>query len=437
MILGRQIVEGVPVTAVWSSATNAVTALQLLWELMLRFTLGGGQQRFTRFVALASLLGMMLGVAALIVVLSVMNGFALELRQRLLSISPDLVLETGSLPPASLLALSDEIAVHPDVVAVSIMHRGTVLMRRGERNRGIKLTGIPEAGLTQVTPIEEHVIAGGVEAIYEQPFTVILGADAARMLGVGIDDEVEVVLPRLTMTPLGVFPALRSLRVAGIFEVGAQPDAFEGFVSFDTAQRLFASAGSRGVQIRARDRERLEEIRTFIASMSGSYETITDWRSSQGSLFTAIRMEKLTVGVLLTSVILVAAFNLISMLTMSVTEKRSDIAILQVLGLSPQRLLAVFLGHGLILAVAGILAGASLGIWVATSVSELSMWLERTLGWVLFDPAVYYIGGLPSQLLWADVWAVVATALVLSIFASVYPAWRAARIPAAEALNYA
>ncbi|MEK9988244.1 MAG: FtsX-like permease family protein [Halieaceae bacterium] len=411
--------------------------MQLLFELMLRFTLGGGQRRFTRFVALASLLGMMLGVATLIVVLSVMNGFALELRQRLLSIAPDLVLETGPLPQATLLSLSSQVEAHPDVLAASIMHRGTVLMRRGDRNRGIKLTGAPEAGLMRVAPLEEHLIAGGVEAIYEQPFTMILGADAARLLGVGVGDEVEVVLPRLTMTPLGVFPALRSLRVSGIFEVGAQPDAFEGFVSFATAQRLFAAAGRVGIQARARDREQLQEAATFMASLSPGHNSVTDWRDSQGSLFTAIKMEKLTVGVLLTSVILVAAFNLVSMLTMSVTEKRSDIAILQVLGLSSRRLLTVFLGHGLMLATVGIFVGASLGIWLSLSVAELSMWLERTLGWVLFDPSVYYIAGLPSQLVWADVWVVVATALVLSVIASVYPAWRAARIPAAEALNYA
>ena len=410
--------------------------MQLLFELMLRFTLGGGQRRFTRFVALASLLGMMLGVATLIVVLSVMNGFALELRQRLLSIAPDLVLEAGPLPQATLLSLSSQVETHPDVVAASIMHRGTVMMRRGDRNRGIKLTGAPEAGLTRVASLEGHLIAGTVEAIFEQPFTVILGADAARLLGVGVGDEVEVVLPRLTMTPLGVFPALRTLRVSGIFEVGAQPDAFEGFVSFATAQRLFAAAGQVGIQARVRDREQLQEATTFMASLSPGHSSVTDWRDSQGSLFTAIRMEKLTVGVLLTSVILVAAFNLISMLTMSVTEKRSDIAILQVLGLSSHRLLTVFLGHGLMLATVGIFVGASLGIWLSLSVAELSMWLERTLGWVLFDPSVYYIAGLPAQLMWADVRAVVATALVLSVIASVYPAWRAARIPAAEALNY-
>ncbi len=410
--------------------------MQLLWELTLRFTLGGGQRRFTRLVALASLLGMTLGVAVLIVVLSVMNGFAMELRQRLLSIAPDLVMQTGPIPYSSLVALSESVASHPDVMAASAMQQGTVLVRRGARSRGIKLTGVPEAGLRAVTPIDGYLIAGSTESLYQNPFTVILGADVARLLGVGIDDEVEAVLPRLTMTPLGVFPASKMLRVVGLFEVGAQPDAFEGFVSFSTAQRLFAAAGQRGVQARVRDREQLEESKAFLASLGPGAFGVTDWRHRQGSLFTAIRMEKITVGVLLTSVILVAAFNLISMLTMSVTEKRSDIAILQVQGLAPDRLLCVFLGHGLILAMAGILSGAALGVWVALSVSELTVWLEQTLGWVLFDPAVYYIAGLPSQLMWSDVLAVVVTALILSIVASVYPAWRAARVPAAEALNY-
>lgn len=417
-------------------AVPRLNTMRLLWALILRFTLGGGQRRFTRFVALASLLGMMLGVAVLIVVLSVMNGFAAELRQRLLSTAPDLILETGPVSPDSLMELSEQLVAHPDVVAASALHRGTVLARSGARNRGMKLTGAPESGLSTVTPLTEHLVVGSLETLYAEPFTVILGADMARLLGVSVGDQVEVVLPRLTMTPLGVFPVSRKLRVVGLFEVGAQPDALEGFVSFETAQRLFAAAGQRGVQARVRDREQIEGARAFLESVDTQGGRVSDWRDSQGSLFTAIRIEKITVGVLLASVILVAAFNLVSMLTMSVTEKRSDIAILQVLGLSSGRLLAVFLGHGLMLALAGIVTGAALGIWAAVSVADLSIWLEQTLGWVLFDPAVYYIAGLPSLLIWSDVVAVVVTAMVLSIGASVYPAWRAARVPAAEALNY-
>ena len=163
---------------------------------------------------------------------------------------------------------------------------------------------------------------------------------------------------------------------------------------------------------------------------------IRDWRSSQGSLFAAIKMEKITVGILLTSVILVAAFNLISTLTMSVTEKRGDIAILQVLGLPAKKLLMLFLGHGLLLALLGISLGAVAGVALATTISDLSLWVEQAFGLVLFDPAVYYIGGLPSTLLWGDVLAVVAVAFGLSLLASVYPAWRAAQVPPAEVLNY-
>ena len=245
-----------------------------------------------------------------------------------------------------------------------------------------------------------------------------------------------MLLPRLTVSPMGVFPRRRSVRVAGIFAVGAPPDARVVYTSEGTARKLLGSAGERGVQLRLADRNLASLVREDLSAMTPDSPRIEDWRSSQGSLFSAIKMEKITVGVLLTSVILVAAFNLVSTLTMSVTEKRSDIAILQVLGLTTHNLLAIFLGHGLILAVIGIAAGAVLGIGLAVSVSDLSLWVERVSGEVLFDPAVYYIGGLPSVLMWTDVAAVVLVALLLSVAASVYPAWRASRIPPAEALNY-
>ena len=190
------------------------------------------------------------------------------------------------------------------------------------------------------------------------------------------------------------------------------------------------------MQLRLSDRGLAPFVGEDLLAMTPDAPRIEDWRSSQGSLFSAIKMEKITVGVLLTSVILVAAFNLVSTLTMSVTEKRSDIAILQVLGLTTRHLLAIFLGHGLMLAIIGIASGALLGVGLAVSVSDLSLWVERVSGAVLFDPAVYYIGGLPSVLMWSDVVAVVLVALLLSVAASVYPAWRASRIPPAEALNY-
>jgi lipoprotein-releasing system permease protein len=281
-----------------------------------------------------------------------------------------------------------------------------------------------------------HLVSGELDALASQPFSVILGTDLARLLRVAPGDEVEVFLPRLTVSPLGVYPKTRKLTVVGLFSVGAGPDAREAYVSYETARRLLGKSGRRGVQIKLTDRDLAMTDRATFQSLDSAPMILSDWTTSQGSLFAAIKMEKITVGILLTSVILVAAFNLISTLTMSVTEKRGDIAILQVIGLSTRQLLLLFLGHGLLLSVVGIALGAALGIGLAVFISDLSLWFEQAMGIVLFDPAVYYIGGLPSILLWHDVAAVIVTALTLSAVAAVYPAWRASRIPAAEVLNY-
>ena len=410
--------------------------MPLSWNLIFRFTLGGGQRRFTRFVALASLLGMMLGVAALITVLSVMNGFGDELHERLLTVTPDMVLEPTNPSEAALRELLKAATEQSAVVAATPFRQGTALLRHAEQSRGVKVVGAPESGLRDVIDLDSHITFGDLQALEREPFSVILGADLARLLRVRPGDNVNILLPRLTVSPMGVFPKSRSLRVVGTFAVGAPPDAQVAYVAEATARKLLGPSGTQGIQLRLSDRDRVPEVSAAIHPQVEASTQIRDWRSSQGSLFAAIRMEKITVGILLTSVILVAAFNLISTLTMSVTEKRGDIAILQVLGLPAKKLLMLFLGHGLLLALLGISLGAIAGVALATTISDLSLWVEQAFGLVLFDPAVYYIGGLPSTLLWGDVAAVVAVAFVLSLLASVYPAWRAAQVPPAEVLNY-
>ena len=410
--------------------------MPLSWNLIFRFTLGGGQRRFTRFVALASLLGMMLGVAALITVLSVMNGFGDELHQRLLTVTPDMVLEPTNPSEAALRELLKAATEQSAVVAATPFRQGTALLRHAGQSRGVQVVGAPESGLRDVIDLDSHITFGDLQALEREPFSVILGADLARLLRVRPGDNVNILLPRLTVSPMGVFPKSRSLRVVGTFAVGAPPDAQVAYVAEATARKLLGRSGMQGIQLRLSDRDRVPEVSAAIHPQVEASTQIRDWRSSQGSLFAAIRMEKITVGILLTSVILVAAFNLISTLTMSVTEKRGDIAILQVLGLPAKKLLMLFLGHGLLLALLGISLGAIAGVALATTISDLSLWVEQAFGLVLFDPAVYYIGGLPSTLLWGDVLAVVAIAFVLSLLASVYPAWRAAKVPPAEVLNY-
>lgn len=410
--------------------------MPLSWDLIIRFTLGGGQRRFTRFVALASLLGMLLGVAALITVLSVMNGFGGELHQRLLTVTPDMVLEPANPSEAALGDLLTAATEQPAVVAAAPFHQGTALLRHAGESRGAKIVGAPQSGLRDVLDLDSHITFGDLQTLELEPFSVILGADLARLLRVRPGDNVDILLPRLTVSPMGVFPKSRSLRVVGTFAVGAPPDAQVAYVAEATARKLLGPAGTQGVQLRLSDRELVPQVSAAIRPLVGESTKIRDWRSSQGTLFAAIKMEKITVGILLTSVILVAAFNLIATLTMSVTEKRGDIAILQVLGLPAKKLLMLFLGHGLLLALLGISLGAVAGVALATTISDLSLWVEQAFGLVLFDPAVYYIGGLPSTLMWGDVFAVVTVAFVLSLLASVYPAWRAAKVPPAEVLNY-
>ena len=410
--------------------------MPLSLDLIIRFTLGGGQRRFTRFVALASLLGMLLGVAALITVLSVMNGFGGELHQRLLTVTPDMVLEPANPSEAALGDLLTAATQQPAVVAATPFHQGTALLRHAGHSRGVQIVGAPQSGLRDVIDLDSHITFGDLQALELEPFSVILGADLARLLRVRPGDNVDILLPRLTVSPMGVFPKSRSLRVVGTFAVGAPPDAQVAYVAEGTARKLLGSAGTQGIQLRLSDRELVPQVSAAILPLVGESTNVRDWRSSQGSLFAAIKMEKITVGILLTSVILVAAFNLIATLTMSVTEKRGDIAILQVLGLPAKKLLMLFLGHGLLLALLGISLGAVAGVALATTISDLSLWVEQAFGLVLFDPAVYYIDGLPSTLLWGDVLAVVTVAFVLSLLASVYPAWRAAQVPPAEVLNY-
>jgi lipoprotein-releasing system permease protein len=354
----------------------------------------------------------------------------------LLTVTPDMVLEPANPSEAALGDLLTAATEQPAVVAATPFHQGTALLRHAGQSRGVQIVGAPESGLRDVIDLDSHITFGDLQALELEPFSVILGADLARLLRVRPGDNVDILLPRLTVSPMGVFPKSRSLRVVGTFAVGAPPDAQVAYVAEATARKLLGPAGTQGIQLRLSDRELVPQVSAAILPLVGESTKLRDWRSSQGSLFAAIKMEKITVGILLTSVILVAAFNLIATLTMSVTEKRGDIAILQVLGFPAKKLLMLFLGHGLLLALLGISLGAVAGVALATTISDLSLWVEQAFGLVLFDPAVYYIGGLPSTLLWGDVLAVVTVAFVLSVLASVYPAWRAAQVPPAEVLNY-
>ncbi len=279
-------------------------------------------------------------------------------------------------------------------------------------------------------------MAGDLAGLEQTPFTLAIGSGLARQLAVSVGDSIDIVLPTLTVTPLGTLPRTRELRLVAVFEVGSSIDAQQSYVSLETARRLFARPGVDGLQVDLGDAETVGRRSGALRTMLGDDYAISDWRSSQGSLFAAVRMEKIMVGVLLLAVVAVAAFNIVSTLTMSVTEKSRDIAVLRVMGVTSRGILWIFFAHGVLLGLLGIIVGAILGIALSLNISELALLLEKIVGFQLFDPTVYYIGRLPAELEWLDVVVTVVIALSLSALATLYPAWRAANILPTEVLDH-
>ncbi|EAQ97895.1 lipoprotein-releasing ABC transporter permease subunit [Congregibacter litoralis] len=411
--------------------------------LGLRYGFSRQRSRFTALVSMASMLGMMLGVASLITVLSVMNGFAGELRGRILALIPHAYVELlpaqdskkGEESARATEALSSDLLADPRILAIAPFVRETVLFSGPYRQQGAVLTGIDISRQSALTELEDFLRVGRLEDLRED-FTVILGSSMARMLGVVPGDELRIVLPQVSVTPLGLFPRSRLLTVVGLFEVGAQQDSMLAYVSLPTANRLLKTGGTRGLQLRTSDLMTAPTLGAALDPVLQGRGVYRPWSETQGSLFRAIRMEKLTVSILLLGVVLVAAFNVVSTLVMAVTEKRRDIAVLRTMGATPGDISLIFLTQGLALALLGVMAGAAAGSLLSVYVADLVDFFERLFGARIFDPSVYFISRLPSELLWTDVLAVSAAAAMLSVLAAIYPAWRASRIAPAEVLRY-
>ncbi len=402
----------------------------------LRYSFSRKRNRFTSLIAVVSMLGMVIGVASLVTVLSVMNGFAGELRGRILSLVPHALVEAPEGIP-DWQDLGERLLAQPGVEAYSPFISDKVILASGRSLRGAVLTAIDPERESTVSQIPQAMARGELASLQQPGFNVVLGASLARVLGVGLGDTIEVTVPRLTVTPLGAFPRTKKLVVTGTFEVGAQPDAYQAYVSLESGQRLLGPRHAvDGLQLRTRD---LFDAPDIVASLRGTLPPayrLRDWSQTQGSLFQAVKMEKILVSLLLLSVVAVAAFNIVSTLVMSVAEKRRDIAVLRTMGARAGGIMAIFVAHGLGLATVGITLGAVVGVLLAYNISSITLFLENLLGVKLFDPAVYFISELPSQLLLSDVVMVIVASLLLSLRATLYPAWRAARVAPAEVLRY-
>ena len=383
------------------------------------------------------MLGMVLGVTSLIVVLAVMNGFAGELRGRILALVPHGYVESNEGSIESWRELMAQIEGSADIVAVAPYITEKAILAHGFSQRGAALTAVAPKLEDKVSGLGDAMIAGSLDSLDRDGFNIILGSSLARILGVVPGDSIDVTVPRLTVTPLGVFPRSKRLIVTGLFEIGAQADAYQAYVSLPTGQKLLGSKGSiDGLRIKTRALFDAPRIMSSLAPELPATYAVKDWSQTQGSLFRAVKLEKLMVSLLLLSVVAVAAFNIVSTLVMSVAEKRRDIAVLRTMGARARGIMAIFVAHGLVLAAVGISLGALIGVLLALNIADLTAFVERSLGMKLFDPSVYFISELPSDLQWPDVALVVGASLVLSLIATLYPAWRAASIAPAEVLRY-
>lgn len=410
---------------------------QLPLFIGLRYSFSRQRNRFIGVVSMVSLLGMAIGVASLITVLSVMNGFAGELRNRILSLvaHAEVRAETGNLQDWR--ALVEQLSGHPELEGIAPFVESKALLASRRQVRGAHIIAVDVAREASVSSVVEHITRGSFADLERQPYGIVLGSLLARSLGVSVGDNLEITVPRLILTPLGTFPRSKRFTVVGIFEVGAQLDGSHAYLALSSGQKLLSLADRvHGLRLHFSDLYQSASTAAAIAEQLGAGYQVRDWQQTQRSLFSAVRMEKNMIGVLLLSVVAVAAFNIISTLTMAITDKRGDIAVLRTMGIRASRVMAIFVAQGLVLAIIGISLGVCAGVLLALNISEITLFLEQLLGVKLFNPDVYFISILPSELQWSDVTVISLSALGLSLLATLLPAWRATRIAPAEVLRY-
>lgn len=402
----------------------------------LRYIRSKRRHQFMALTSAISLLGMILGVFALIVVMSVMNGFAAELRGRILSVIPHGYIDGPNQQLSNWQQWSTIITQDPSVIAVAPYMMGQVMLSRPGVMRGAQLTAIDPVQEVLVSGVVQQMVAGSLVDLEPGMYGIVLGDLLARQMGLRPNDTVTVILPKVTITPLGLFPRLKTFTVIGLLSTGTELDMQTAFIHLSDGQKLFQMGDHvQGLRVALDDLFKASVVLPKLAdSITGAQVRV--WSETQGNLFRAIAMEKTVVALLLLIIIAVAAFNIIATLTVMVANKRGDIAILRTMGASSRSITAIFMVQGVVMGVLGITIGVALGVPVSLYMGHLVRWFENQWGIQLFDPQIYFINTLPSLLQWSDVYWVVLCALALSVLATWYPARRAAKVNPARILRY-
>ncbi len=403
----------------------------------LRYARAKRSNYFISFTSCSSIAGLALGVTVLITVLSVMNGFNRELQQRILGMVPQATLLGNPTLPNWQQDMK-QIESMPGVKAVSPHSEARVMFQSGFSVHGALLNGIDPKMEQKVSIIGKYIVEGSLEALNKTPFGIVLGSQLAAMLRIHVGDKVTAILPRANISIAGVIPELKRFTVVGIFKVGAQFDASLAYINYKDAAILkhYESNQVEGLRISFDNLltapTKIWEIARAVPGQNG----VSDWTRSQGNLFHAIKMEKNMIGLLLSLIVAVAAFNIVSTLVMVVTDKRDDIAILRTMGLTSHQVMYVFIVQGMFIGLMGTLIGLACGVVLALNVSFLVNWLQILFDVQFLNPDVYFINYLPSQLEWSDVNIIVSSAFVMTVLATIYPAWQASKIEPAEVLRY-
>ena len=406
----------------------------------LRYTRAKRRNHFISFISMTSMVGIALGVAALIVVLSVMNGFQQELRSRILGVASHMQI-TGAdnqLADWQFIAGRLQDIPHVEAAAPYIMAQG--MLSYGAAVQGAIVRGVLPVAEDQVAEIGAHMRAGQLADLRAGEFGIVLGAELAQALGVMIGDKVVLLAPQGQVTPTGLIPRIKQFRVVGLFQIGMyEYDAGLALIHMDDAAVLYRMGDKvSGLRLKLDDLFRAPALTPQLGATLGDYGRyyVSDWTQQHANFFRAVQMEKRVMFIILTLIVAVAAFNIVSTLVMAVTDKRADIAIMRTFGASPRSIMQIFIVQAALIGIIGTVAGAGIGIVVAQNIDVIVPAIERLFNIQFLAKDVYYISDLPSQLLWSDVGVIVSLSFLLSLLATLYPSWRAAKTNPAEALRY-
>jgi lipoprotein-releasing system permease protein len=410
----------------------------LEFAIGLRYTRAKRRNHFISFISLTSMLGIALGVTALITVLSVMNGFEKEVRGRILDMVSHLTVSTfeGRLDGWSDVVM--QVKEHPQVTDAAPYVEAQGMLIHGKKVNGTLIRGILPEMEPGVSSVADKMQEGKLTDLKPGAFEVILGRDLARILQVDVGDKITMVTPSANVTPAGVAPRLKRFKVVGIFYVGMyEYDSSLAIIHMDDARRLFRLQDAvTGVRARLTDLFAAPQVRYELQQGElGSY-WVRDWSSYHANWFRAVKIEKRMIFLLLMLIIAVAAFNIVSTLVMLVTDKESDIAILRTLGSTPRSIMGIFMVQGTLIGVIGTILGVAGGISLSLNLDTVVPWIESLFGFRVLDPGIYYISELPSDLHWDDVGLISGVSFLFGVVSTLYPAWRASRTQPAEALRY-